>query len=100
MGGIETMVAAIGADWATRLPRPRLGPTWPRACRGRDWGRLGHALAAAAIGADLATRLPRPQPTWPRACRDWGRLGHALAAAEQEAARRFSSPCGDRLGRA
>src|SRR5215212_2955749 len=32
--------------------------------------------------------------------RDWGRLGHALAAAEQEAARRFSSPCGDRLGRA
>src|SRR4051812_39988754 len=32
--------------------------------------------------------------------RDWSRLGRALAAAEQEAARRFGSPCGDRLGRA
>src|SRR3954469_24330311 len=32
--------------------------------------------------------------------RDWGRLGRALTAAEQEAARRFGSPCGDRLGRA
>src|SRR3954447_22203850 len=32
--------------------------------------------------------------------RDRGRLGRALTAAEQEAARRFGSSCGDRLGRA
>src|SRR3954449_2614241 len=32
--------------------------------------------------------------------RDWGRLWRALSAAEQEAARRFGSPCGNRLGRA
>src|SRR3954465_14576047 len=32
--------------------------------------------------------------------RDWSRLGRALAGAEQEAGRRFGSPCGDPLGRA